>query len=74
VDNQHKLIRGYRDLTEREISTINSVKDIGVQLGDLIAVLDNEKSTDKRWVSIAQTHFQQGIMAAVRSIAKPEIF
>lgn len=29
---------------------------------------------DQRWVSIAQTHFQQGIMAARRAIDRPRGF
>lgn len=29
---------------------------------------------DKRWSSIARTQLQQGFMALIRSIAKPETF
>lgn len=30
--------------------------------------------TDARWISIAQTHFQQGLMALTRSVARPSHF
>jgi len=31
-------------------------------------------NADIRWVKIAQTHFQQGLMAARRAVLKPESF
>lgn len=31
VDNQHRKIKGYRDLNEREIELMNKVKEFGVQ-------------------------------------------
>jgi hypothetical protein len=27
---------------------------------------------DKRWAAVAKTHFQEGFMALVRSVTKPE--
>jgi hypothetical protein len=74
MDNQHRKIKGYRELNQAEIDQINALKNIGKELGDLTEMLKSEPSTDKRWVAIAETHMQQGIMAAVRSIAKPSTF
>lgn len=74
MDNQHKLIKGYRDLTEEEIATMNRIKSLGSDLEDLIAALDNLPNTDKRWVDIGKADLQKGIMALVRSVAKPESF
>ena len=74
MDNQHKLIKGYRDLSQAEIDAMNSVKSEGERLGALIEDLRNNPSLDQRWVSIAETHLQQGIMAAIRSIAQPTTF
>ena len=70
MDNQHKLIKGYRDLSLAEIDAMNAVKKEGERLGILIEELRDNGSLDQRWVSIAETHLQQGIMAAVRSIAQ----
>ena len=74
MDNQHKLIKGYRDLSQAEIDAMNAVKAEGERLGLLIEELRDNKDLDQRWVNIAETHLQQGIMAAVRSIAQPQSF
>ena len=74
MDNQHKQIKGYRDLLQEEIDAMNAVKYHGTDLGILIENLRENLDFDQRWVDIAETHLQQGIMAAVRSIAKPESF
>lgn len=36
MDNQHKLIKGYRELSAEEIALMNEVKEAGVVLGALI--------------------------------------
>ncbi|CAL9963200.1 hypothetical protein VPHD479_0077 [Vibrio phage D479] len=74
MDNQHKKIKGYRDLSQAEIDGMNAVKAEGERLKQMIADLREQETIDERWVAIAETHLQQGIMAAVRSIAKPESF
>lgn len=74
VDNQHQKIKGYRDLTEEEIAAMNAVKEQGEELQKVISKLENMPETDKRWVAIAKTDLQKGIMAAVRSVAKPDSF
>lgn len=74
MKNQHTKISGYRDLTQDEIDKMNESKRIGRELENMISDLRSDPSTDKRWVNIAETHLQQGIMAAVRSVAKPESF
>lgn len=74
MDNQHRKITGYRELGAEEIALMNEVKAMGAQLGQLIEKLKENPDVDKRWLSIAKTDLQQGIMAAVRSIAKPDSF
>ena len=76
MDNQHKLIKGYRDLSEVEIAAMNEIKALGEQVGALIDSLGNRPalSIDKRWLAIAKTDLQTGFMAAVRSIAQPGSF
>lgn len=74
MDNQHKMIKGCRDLSQEEIDAINAVKSEGERLSILIEELQDNMTLDQRWVSISETHLQQGIMAAVRSIAKPDSF
>lgn len=74
MDNQHRAIKGYRELSEQEIALMNEVKETGEELGNLIATLKQMPEIDQRWVSIAQTDLQKGIMALVRSIAQPTSF
>lgn len=74
MDNQHKQIKGYRDLSAEEIALMNEVKSHGAKLEELIAKLRQHENVDQRWVSIGTTDLQTGCMALVRSIAKPESF
>jgi hypothetical protein len=82
MKDQHKKITGYRDLSEEEIALMNEVKALSETVGALIANLEgagdmtlvDPAKLDQRWVAIAKTHLQQGFMAAIRGIAKPETF
>jgi len=74
VDNQHKHIKGYRDLSPEEVQAMNEVKEKAHEVGVLIDKLENTEGLDQRWVAIAKTDLQKGFMAAVRSIAQPTSF
>ncbi len=74
MDNKHKKIKGYRDLSQQEIDDMNDINAEGERLKTVIAAMRTRKEIDQRWVSIAETHLQQGIMAAVRAVAQPESF
>lgn len=74
MDNQHKFIKGYRDLTAEEVALMNRVKALAEECGGLLLELAEEDTTDKRSLDIAQTNLQQGFMWAIRSIAKPTTF
>ena len=74
MENQHKKIKGYRDLSQEEINAMNNIKEYGELLGKLIEELKTITDIDQRWVSISQTHLQQGIMCAVRAVAQPQSF
>ena len=74
MENQHKKITGYRDLSQAEIDDMNRSKELAHQVGVFIDALDFIDSTDKRWLAIAKTDLQKGFMSLVRSIAKPTTF
>lgn len=74
VDNQHKQIKGYRDLTETEIALMNECKQKAIECGQLCEKLMITIGTDPRWVAIGKTNLQQGFMAIIRAIARPETF
>ena len=74
VDNQHKQIKGYRDLTEVEIGAMNDCKLVAIEVGILCDKIAEMDGVDKRWAAIGKTTLQQGFMALIRSIARPETF
>lgn len=74
MENQHKQIKGYRDLSQTEIDLMNEVKAKGEELGELVEKLMATDGLDKRWIAIGRTDFQTGLMALVRGIAQPTNF
>lgn len=74
MDNQHKKIKGYRDLSQEEIDAINSIKAKAEEVGMLIEGLEQTSGLDQRWVETAKSDLQKGFMAAIRSIAQPTSF
>lgn len=74
MKNQHRQTTGCRDLSQEEIDLMNRVRDAGAGLENLIAGMRQVDGIDGRWLSIAQTDLQKGLMALVRSIAKPGSF
>ena len=74
MENQHRQIKGYRELNEAEIALMNEIKSKGAELGDLVAKLRAQDGLDQRWVSIGATHLQEGWMAVIRGIAQPTTF
>lgn len=74
MDNQHRLIKGYRELSQSEIGLINDIKGEASATGDLVNSLSSDESFDQRWVNIGRTHLQQGFMALTRAVAKPDSF
>lgn len=74
MENQHKHIKGYRDLTPEEISSMNTIKDMAEDIRVELEALESLPEVDKRWLAIGKTNLQQGFMAVIRSIAKPTTF
>ncbi len=74
MENQHRKIKGYRELSQEEIDLMNEIKTMGVALGELVDKLRNTNDLDQRWVSIGATDMQTGLMALTRSVAKPDFF
>lgn len=78
-------ITGYRRLSEAEAALMNEIKAKGEELSELVDKLQaNETKINeehgtgdyepRRWISIGQTHLQQGLMALTRAVAKPTSF
>lgn len=79
VDNQHKQIKGYRDLSTEEIATMNEIKTKAEECGQLCARLKmmaqpSERPLDVGLVERGTNHLQEGFMLLVRSVAQPTTF
>lgn len=74
MKDQHKHIKGYRDLSPEEIALMNEVKTKAAEVGELIEKLRAAPGLDQRWVSIGATDLQKGFMCVTRGIAQPENF
>lgn len=74
MDNQHKLIKGFRDLSQDEINLMNEAKELASKVGELVERLAVTEGIDGRWLAIAKTDLQKGFMSLVRSIAQPTSF
>lgn len=71
MENQHREMRGYRDLTQAEIDQINTIKDNEAKLADLWFTI-GYGDVDGREMSLARTHFEQAFMHFVKAIARPD--
>lgn len=84
MDNQHKQIKGYRDLSQVEIDLMNECKAFAEQVGAFVRKVseigienegkDTEVKIDHRWLATGKTDLQKGFMSVIRSIAKPTTF
>lgn len=72
MDNQHKMISGYRDLSREDIELVNAIKAMEMNLAGMWLTVMEREGTDKRWAAIARTHFEEGCSALVRSVTRPE--
>lgn len=74
MDNQHRQIKGYRELSQAEIDAMNEIKTMGAQIGTLVEKLRAQDGLDQRWISIGATDMQKGLMALTRGVAQPTFF
>ena len=74
MENKHKSIKGYRELSQEEIDLMNEGKALAIQCGEYIDKLLKLESTDKCNITLGKTNLQQGFMWTIRGIAKPETF
>ena len=76
MDNQHKHIKGYRDLSEDEIKLINVLKEMEAGVADALHAIEADARLKSdmgagRWAAIARTHLETGFMFAIKAVARP---
>lgn len=74
MENQHKKIKGYRDLSQAEIDAMNEAKALADNVGSLVEKLQGQDGLDQRWIATAKTDLQKGFMSLIRGIAQPTTF
>lgn len=74
MENQHRKIKGYRELTQHEIDLMNEGKELAEKCGCFIEKLELSETTNKEDAKRGETNLKQGFMWAIRSIARPEGF
>lgn len=74
MENQHRKITGYRELSQEEINTMNAIKNQGQALDALVTMISGIENVDGRWLDIGATQLQQGLMALTRAVAQPTTF
>lgn len=74
MENQHRMIKTYRELNSNEIALMNKIKGKAAEISKLVDELESLPDTDKRWIEIGKTDLQTGFMALTRSVAKPTGF
>ena len=51
MENQHRKITGYRDLSKTEINLMNKIKELGVLIESVILEVDNHLKTQSTFTS-----------------------
>ena len=71
MDNQHRLVKGYREFNAQELDAINSIKLAELDIGQLWQQIGKVEGVDPRYLNIARTQLEQAFSSLVRSVAKP---
>ena len=89
MKDQHTKIRGYRDLSQKEIDLMNRIKahaektqellkEVSLlrdaEMSELAPLLPEMYFESKRCLDVAKTHLQTGQMWFVRAVALPDSF
>lgn len=84
MKDQHKKIKGYRDLSQEEIDLMNEGKELAEKCNEYTQKLahlsiahsqqNGQFKFDMRWLDLGITDLQQGFMKIIRSIAQPTTF
>lgn len=71
MENQHRLVKGYNDLSQSEIDAINSIKLAEQDIGQLFQQIKAMPGVDQRAMALAKTGLQEAFHWFVRAVAKP---
>ena len=72
MENQHKLITGYRDLSQEDIDLINEGKALEKQIAEYFLKVARNPGADIKAACIGREQIMAGFMWLFRATAKPE--
>lgn len=73
MENQHRHIKGYRELSESEVALMNRIKAKEAEMAELVQLVRNTvpAGEPQRQAAIAATVFEEAFMRLVRAVAQP---
>lgn len=71
MENQHRKISGYRDLTAEDIDWMNKVKAEEDVVAQLWVAISTGTGPTNRWMRLARHLFALAFMSLNRAIARP---
>lgn len=79
MENQHRKITGYRDLSQEEIDLMNEIKTKAAEVGELVSRVQAHATLfggheGTVWGGVAKIDLQKGFMALTRAVALPDSF
>ena len=72
MENHHRKIQSYRELTQEEIDTMNRIKAMERDCLHLLEQIGELPEVDQRRLAIAKTNIEQAAMWATKAVARPE--
>lgn len=98
MENQHRKISGYRELSQQEIDLMNKIKALGPVIEEVLLKIEDHvkaqviagynqadqgeqgesmrlyEATPERFIALAKTELQTGLMYLTRAVAQPTFF
>ena len=71
MENQHRLVKGYRELNQSEIDAVNSIKLAEQDIGQLFQQVRAIRGVDQRALAITKGKLQEAFSWFVRAVAQP---
>jgi hypothetical protein len=85
MENQHRKISGYRELTQQEIYLMNQIKALGPLIEAVVYDIkehvqlnhNNQEFIDaecQKWLEDGKMEMKKGLMSLTRAVARPKFF
>jgi hypothetical protein len=74
VENQHRKIAGYRDLSQADVDLMNEIKALEEHVASVYRKLTPSASdvAVANWLDTGRTHLETGFMYLLKAVARPD--